>query len=186
MTAVFVAGSRKLGRLNQQLRNRIDNLTKQRFLIYVGDANGADKAVQKYLSECGYSEVVIYCSGLQCRNNIGNWTTRNVAVDPGVAGREFYTRKDRRMAEDADFGFFIWDGKSSGTLSNILELLKRNKKSLVYFSPDQEFVPIVETRDVEKLLARCAPTDVTKLSKKLALTKQLSEVATSRQVRLGL
>jgi hypothetical protein len=39
--------------------------------------------------------------------------------------------KDLHMAREADYGFMIWDGQSSGTLSNILELLEMGNKVLV-------------------------------------------------------
>jgi hypothetical protein len=185
MTAVFLAGSRKLGRLNEQIRERIDNLIAQNFLVLVGDANGADKAVQKYLSESNYSHVIVFCSGPRCRNNVGDWETRNVFVDPTLKGRSFYTQKDKKMAEDADFGFFIWDGKSSGTLNNIVALLKYNKKSLVYFSPGRIFLSVASITDMEKLLERCLPSDVEKIRKKIALTKQINEVISSSQAGLN-
>lgn len=61
MHSVFVAGSRALSRLNAQVKERLDNIVKQNFAVLVGDANGADKAVQRYLAERGYRNVVVYC-----------------------------------------------------------------------------------------------------------------------------
>ena len=74
MQCVFVAGSRALSKLNAQVKERLDNIVKQNFTVLVGDANGADKAVQRYLAERSYQHVVVYCMDL-CRNNIGNWPT---------------------------------------------------------------------------------------------------------------
>ena len=48
-----------------------------------------------------------------------------------MEGREFYTLKDMKMADDADYGLMIWDGKSKGTLKNIEEMKKNNKKFFV-------------------------------------------------------
>ena len=59
------------------------------------------------------------------------------------------------MASETDYGFMIWDGKSKGTLNNIINLLKENKKVLVYFSPNKEFYKLITFDDLEKLLARC-------------------------------
>jgi hypothetical protein len=39
------------------------------------------------------------------------------------------------MAADADYGFMIWAGKSRGTRQNILELVKLNKRSIVFVEP---------------------------------------------------
>lgn len=58
--------------------------------------------------------------------------TRKIAVSPKLTGREFWTQKDKAMA--ADYGFFLWDGKSQDSITNVLELVKDNKKSLVYHS----------------------------------------------------
>ena len=43
------------------------------------------------------------------------------------------------MAEAADYGLMIWDAKSTGTLSNVIELLSRKKKSLVFVNKEKEF-----------------------------------------------
>ena len=167
MTTVFVAGSRNLGRLNDEVRKRLSNLISEDFRILVGDANGADKAVQKYLVENAYEKVVVYCSGNRCRNNLGSWTASFVSVDKSKKGREFYAEKDKKMAEDADYGLMIWDGKSAGTLNNVLELLKRNKKTLIYFSPSREFLSVSEPSQITSLLKRCPPEAVEKIRKKV-------------------
>lgn len=65
----------------------------------------------------------------------------------------YYSLKDFEMAREADYGFMIWDGKSKGTLNNILNLLKDNKKTLVYYSPDKKFYT-VDTFDNLKGLLR--------------------------------
>ncbi|MQW28393.1 hypothetical protein [Sinorhizobium meliloti] len=36
------------------------------------------------------------------------------------------------MAENAEIGFMLWDSKSTGTLSNIIELTRRGKKTVVF------------------------------------------------------
>ncbi len=72
MKNVFIAGSRAVSKLNAQIRERLDNITKQNLLVLVGDANGADKAVQRYLAKSGYQNVVVYCMET-CRNNLGGW-----------------------------------------------------------------------------------------------------------------
>jgi hypothetical protein len=50
-TAVFVAGSRQISRLPAEVRSRLDTMIEKGFQILVGDANGADKAVQRYLAD---------------------------------------------------------------------------------------------------------------------------------------
>jgi len=43
------------------------------------------------------------------------------------------------MAKDADVGLMIWDGKSTGTLSNIIELLTRKCNSKVFIHEEKVF-----------------------------------------------
>jgi len=57
-TKVFIAGSRRLSRLNKDMRRRIDNIVNKGFTVIVGDANGVDRAVQRYLSSRHYGSVV--------------------------------------------------------------------------------------------------------------------------------
>jgi adenine-specific DNA-methyltransferase len=68
MDSVFVAGSRALSKLNAQVKERLDNILRKEFTVLVGDANGADKAVQRYLAQCGYKRVIVYCME-ECRVN---------------------------------------------------------------------------------------------------------------------
>ena len=60
MTTGFIAGSRAISRLNEQIRERLDNIMRQQLTILVGDANGADKAVQAYLGFLMYARLKIY------------------------------------------------------------------------------------------------------------------------------
>lgn len=181
MTSVFVAGSRQLVRLNEQVLERLRNIVTGSYQVLIGDANGADKAVQSFLFGQGYSKVLVFCSGLKCRNNLGAWPTFNVDVPKGVTGRAFYTYKDIEMAKKADYGLMLWDGKSPGTINNVAELLKRERKVLVYFSPKQLFLPVGSVCDMESLLLHCAPDDVLKIEKKVGLKDKLRKAVESEQ-----
>ena len=61
MTKVFIAGSRQITRLPAEVTIRIDTMIDKRFQILVGDANGADKAVQTCLAEKTYPHVLVHC-----------------------------------------------------------------------------------------------------------------------------
>ena len=121
----------------------------------MGDAPGVDIAVQKYLSDKGYKNVCVFCMGNICRNNVGNWETRHITATNGHKGADYYGLKDLEMANATDYGFMIWDGKSKGTLNNMRNLLKQNKKILVYFYPQREFFNILTFDNLENLLAKC-------------------------------
>ena len=99
MTTVFLSGSRKIGRLNDMIHSRIDNILERGFRVIVGDANGADKAMQHYLADRAYKNVIVYSSGSECRNNVGNWKVKNIMVNKKLRGRDFYTQKDITMAK---------------------------------------------------------------------------------------
>ena len=98
MTKVFIGGSRRVSRLNDDVKRRIDRIIEQGFPVIIGDANGTDKAVQQYLQSRGYNAVEVFCSGGECRINLGKWPVR--AVDAGQTRRDFgfYAAKDEQMA----------------------------------------------------------------------------------------
>ena len=162
MTKVFIGGSRRITRLSSEVRNHIDRIMEHRLPILVGDANGADKAVQKYLSDFDYDNVEVFCSKGICRNNVGNWKTRAVEVPEGVRGFNFYAAKDREMADEASIGFMLWDGKSKGTLLQMQRLITQGKNVVVYTShlkrlsilkDETEFVDFIEkcSMDISKV-----------------------------------
>ena len=74
MTSVFIGGSRAISKLNAPLREKLDDFIQRGCTIFIGDANGADKAVQQHLASREYDHVVVYCMD-RCRNNIGGWAT---------------------------------------------------------------------------------------------------------------
>ena len=135
MHSVFVAGSRALSKLNVQVKERLDNILRKEFIVLVGDANGADKAVQRHLAAHGYRHVVVYCMEV-CRNNVGSWPIRSHSAGPTVKrDRHYYGIKDQAMAKDASCGFMLWDGISKGTLTNVINLLDYDKKVLLSTPP---------------------------------------------------
>ena len=186
MTTVFLSGSRKNSRLNEMIRSRINNMIDQGFQIIVGDANGADKALQKFLADVRYSNVVVFCSGQNCRNNIGGWKVRQVSVDSKLKGRDFHTQKDKKMATEADYGFVLWDGKSPGSINNVLELLKRGKSIVVYFSPEKQFHTISNLDDANKLLEKCDKDAIGNISRKIKLSTSIKELEKTVQGNLNL
>lgn len=136
MSRVFVAGSRKVSRLNKEIAHRLDNIVESGLTILIGDANGADKAVQRYLANKGYRNVIVYCVAGECRNNIGSWTVRTVAPRQGSRRDfSFYSAKDRVMVDETDYGLMLWDGESRGTLTSIVDLLQQSKPVVVYVAP---------------------------------------------------
>lgn len=183
MKKVFIGGSRRLGRLNEQVRTRAEKMMSEGLRVLVGDANGADKAIQKFFADRQYSNVLVFFSGDSCRNNVGDWETQSVKVDRAKRDFKFYTAKDLAMCEAADYGFMMWDGESQGTVNNILNLLERGKKVVVYHSPEREFLTFRSPADAEQLLHRISPDRAIELDKKVGLRRRIA--AFQGEIRLA-
>lgn len=155
MTKIFIGGSRHVSRLNSKIRERLDTILAKGFPIVIGDANGADKAVQKYLFEKRYSNVEVFCSDGVCRNNVGGWSVRGVPVCAQQRSVDFYSEKDRAMAEEATIGLMVWDGQSVGTLLNVFRLVERNKRAVVYAVPEGKFIEFRGATEWDAFMRRC-------------------------------
>jgi len=153
---IFIAGPRAISVLNKTVEDRLHGIAEKKHAIIVGDANGVDKAVQKYFSNLNYPHVTVYSSNGKVRNNLGNWPVESVSVTGNVRGFDFYAMKDKAMADTADYGFMLWNGESKGTLNNIINLLKHDKKSLVYFTPQHDFVCVDSFEKLDALVNFCA------------------------------
>jgi hypothetical protein len=173
MQSVFVAGSRALSKLHPQVTTRLDNIVKQNFTVLVGDANGADKAVQRYLAQHKYQQVVVYCMDV-CRNNIGNWPKHTHTAQGLRHDRQYYGIKDLAMAKDATCGFMIWDGASKGTLTNVLNLLKLQKNVLLYSAPKKDFFTVRTREELDRALIASGIKDVDGLLASLAAKEAAS------------
>ena len=124
-STIFVAGSRQISRLPAEVKNRLDTMVEKGFQILVGDANGADKAVQRYFADKAYPNVLVHCMKGHCRSNLGSWPTRQVTAPLGAKGFDYYSLKDRAMAEAAQYGLMLWDGKSKGTVNKRRQSVSR-------------------------------------------------------------
>ena len=177
MHTVFIAGSMNIKHLDPQVKERIANILSSNLSVVVGDADGADKSIQSYLLERDANNTTVYCSGPQPRNNLGNWPVRSVASKHEPGSRAFFTAKDIEMANAADYGLMIWDSKSTGTLSNVIDLLNRKKKSVVFVNKKKQFITISDVSHLETLLmcmsdgARQMANDKIRLNKRIEALK---------------
>jgi hypothetical protein len=173
MNKVFISGSMQIKNLDNNILQRINNIVDSEYQVIVGDANGVDSSIQTYLQSKNSEAVVVYCSGEQPRNNIGQWVTEKIKTSAARGTRAFFTAKDIQMAKDCDYGFMIWDTKSTGTLSNTIELLQRKKNSLVYINKVKKFLKIKDLLDLEKLISYMSESAFTKANKKLKLNDRI-------------
>ncbi len=171
MTKVFIAGSRQLSRLTVDVKRRIDTMVGKGFTILVGDANGADKAVQRYLAEKGYRNVVVHCMAGNCRNNVGSWPAREIAAPPGTRGFAYYSTKDQAMVDDAAYGLMLWDGESKGTLNSVVNMLRQDKPVVVYLAPKKTFQNLRSVDDLTDLLSKCDSASVQRFERELDIER---------------
>jgi hypothetical protein len=166
---IFVAGSRHILRRPADVKDRLDTMIEKRFQILVGDANGADKAIQRYLADKSYSNVFVRCMKDHCRNNVGNWPTREIDAPRGTRGFDYYSLKDRAMAEAAEYGLMVWDGKSKGTVNNVVNLSRDHKPVVVYVAPTRQFRTVKTFDDLSDLLAQGDSDSVERIVSELHL-----------------
>lgn len=156
---VFIAGSRRLSRFDADVWRRIDNIIEKGFTVLIGDANGVDKAVQRYLVSRDYSNVTVFCMEGGCRNNAGDWPTRTItSADPSRHDFAHYSTKDRQMVREADYGLMLWDGRSRGTLTSTIDLVRKGKPVVVYLAPDESFYEVRDLSQLREILKRVDPS----------------------------
>lgn len=153
MKTVFLAGSRRISRLAPEVRLRLDEMMHRKLMVLVGDANGADKALQTYFADQNYANVLVFCTAGDCRNNVGRWPIRSVPAPHRVRDFAFFTAKDAAMADEADVGLMLWDGQSNGTIVNAARLVARGKPAVVYTAPIKTFSTLKTPDDLHELLS---------------------------------
>lgn len=102
---------------------KIDEAISRNMTILVGEALGACRLYQDYLSFKGYRNVVVG-HAKSMRYNVGNWRTVQYGID--------LKEREKGMIEDCDSAVVIWtDG--SGVIAENLELLKNlGKPTFLY------------------------------------------------------
>jgi probable addiction module antidote protein len=112
--------------------------------------------VQKHFHEIHYDKVTVFCSGTTPRNNLGTWPIHHVDVPKHAKGFQFFAAKDREMAREADFGLMIWDGKSPGTVLNVLRLAIAGKIAVLFNVPDKDVANIKSVEAWRNFIAHCS------------------------------
>jgi hypothetical protein len=176
MTTIFVAGSITIKKLDPLIIERLKKIVKKEFSVVVGDANGVDSSVQRELLQLGCNATTVFSSTPKPRNNLGSWPVNVVETDHPRGTRAFFTAKDIQMAEKADCGLMVWDAKSVGTLSNVIELLQRKKNSVVFINKTKEFIVIKSADDLDTLVKYMTATDYAKAEEKIKLSEKLYQL----------
>jgi hypothetical protein len=174
MKKVFICGSRAISHLNGEVTARLENIIFRGHEVLTGDANGVDKAIQRFFRDRAYDDVTIYHIGDSPRNNVGEWRSIAVDVIGNPKGRDLYTQKDRRMAEVADNAMIIWDEKSSGSVQNMVWMISNFKSSLVYMNVAKRFETIKCIDDLTNLLGSIDSEDRAEIDRKISVNRFLN------------
>ncbi len=103
-----------------------------------------------------YREVEVFCSGDECRNNLGDWPLRRVAVDSRKRDFDFYAAKDQLMSREADSGLMIWDNKSAGTLMNAFRLVRQGKRVSIFEAQRIRFQELHNESEWKHFFSACS------------------------------
>lgn len=176
MPTVFIAGSIKIKRLHPDFVERLATIVRKKLDVIVGDANGADTSIQNELHQRNFENVVVYCTDEKPRNNVGQWRINRVQSNAEPGTRAYFTAKDLEMAKAADYGLMLWDSASTGTLSNVIQLLKRGKKSVVYVHKNKAFINLEQPDDILKLVSVMSPSAQDQAERKIGLRQKVFEL----------
>lgn len=177
MTTVFIAGSISISRLHEKVADRINKIVSSDFNVVVGDADGADTSIQECLQRYQAGKVTVYCTGDSPRNNVAEWPIHRVVSKAKAGTRAYFTAKDLEMARHSDYGLMVWDCKSTGTLSNVIELLREKKKSVVFVNKNKDFVTVSDKGGLERLVAFMSDHARAKAEEKIGLTAKIANIA---------
>lgn len=178
---VFLGGSIRLNGLPSQVKQLIAAEVARGSSFAVGDAAGIDLAFQQFLKGQSVKAITVFHSD-KLRNNIGNWPTEFVHSDLKSSGKDKFTVKDRKMAELADCGIMVWDGKSAGTLANAFDLLNQKKPCQMFFAPIADLYLLNTIQDLESILTESDYTSVVDEAKKRLERFRLRAIKTANEV----
>lgn len=135
MKKIFISGSKKINYLPSDFEQEISRLVKSnKYEFLVGDCDGVDSLVQKFLYDLHCNNVTVYASGITPRNFYGSVEWKKILLGYSMMENmsNYYAIKDSRMSVDCDMAMAIWDGKSKGTKNNIDRLKRLNKYVAIF------------------------------------------------------
>jgi hypothetical protein len=84
------------------------------------------------------------------------------------------------MSEEADYGLMLWDGRSRGTLTNIVHLVREGKPVVVYVAPERSFYTLHQSGQLAEMLNRFDPSALARINGELEALQTCS--SSSRKV----
>jgi hypothetical protein len=147
---IVLGGSRHLEFIPNEIADRLLEWMENSSEFLVGDAPGTDRAFQMFLASKKYSSVTVYTSADDVRNNLGNWRVEKVESGLKSKSNAVHAFKDRKMSQITDVGLMIWDCKSAGTLSNVIDLISQGKNCFIWVAPDSDLYQFDNAPSLEK------------------------------------
>ena len=147
---IVLGGSRHLEFIPNEIAERLLGWMESSSTFLVGDAPGTDRSFQMFLKSKKYLGVKVYTSADEVRNNLGNWEVEKVESGLKSKSNAVHAFKDRKMSHIADIGLMIWDCKSAGTLSNVIDLLSQGKNCFIWVAPDSDLYQFDNSVSLEK------------------------------------
>lgn len=151
---IVLGGSRQLEFVPQEVAERVVEWMEASSEFLVGDAPGTDRAFQRFLKSKQFTAVTVFSSAEEIRNNLGNWPVERVNSGLKNKSNSVHAFKDRKMSQIAETGLMIWDCKSAGTLSNVIDLLRQGKKCYIWVAPDSEMYQFDNSVSFEKWMKK--------------------------------
>ena len=71
------------------------------------------------------------------------------------------------MAKEADYGLMLWDGRSRGTLTNVVHLVREGKPVVVYIARDRSFHTLRGSDHLAEMLGRFDPVALRRIGREL-------------------
>jgi hypothetical protein len=180
MVTIFTAGSMNIKRLDPAFVERLAKIVSSNLNVVVGDADGADTSIQQVLHELNASSVAVYCSGPTPRNNVGDWPVHPIFSAAEKGTRAYFTAKDLEMANVADYGLMMWDANSTGTLSNVIELVRRRKTCVVFVNKHKKFVTVSDAKGLHQLVELMSDKARVKAESKIKLQSKIQSIASEQ------
>ena len=137
---VFLGGSKSITELTDEEKSVIDEYIEEDYQILVGDCRGADTEIQKHLVERGYTNVKVYATDGEARNNVGNFKVIACpsSYTPAWSAKNaysYYRVKDERMLTLCDEILMFWDGNSKASRENLREGVRIKKPTKAVLRP---------------------------------------------------
>lgn len=122
------------------VKREIDKIVKSNAKIIVGDAPGADTAIQKYLDNLEYKNVKVYTADPEVRNNVGKWEVEKIGADGLTDDRDIRLQKDIAMTKAATRALAISpdDDRPDSAMSKNIDRLNEQSTPVRRYDPRKD------------------------------------------------